>query len=416
MLGDEAVAGGDGVAKGEEGALGVKDVVEVGEAVQELVLRQAVGFARGGLGGEQGFATGVFASVCGQRRAEFGDGGKDGLLVVGQGLLLQGGLGLDVGADGAAVEERQAHGGKEVPKAAGGADEVAAGKGFEADGAGEDEGGVTRGLGVGDEGGLRGKEALGAADVGSAAQEFGGDADEVLRWDFGDGLGGGEFWGEFAGKGAGEDGEGVEEGLFARKEEGDGGAGLLEDVTGLLGGKAGGDAGGVAGGDEVEGLGLEEEVGGGDVELAAGGLELDVGDGGLGGEGDPGLGEGGLVGLEGGGRGVGGEAVAAEEVEFPRGVETGAVDVADAGAGGAVFGVGEAGEGGAGVEVGQERGAGALVTRAGFADGGLRGAKGAVGGEGGVDEGGEDGVVEVVPPRGGLLEREGVRGGEVLRE
>ena len=81
VLGDQAVAVGNGLAKGKKRALGVEDVVKINEAVEELVLGQTVGFARGGFGGEQGFATGVLARVRGKAGTEFGDGFKHGLLV-----------------------------------------------------------------------------------------------------------------------------------------------------------------------------------------------------------------------------------------------------------------------------------------------------------------------------------------------
>ena len=194
-MGDEAVGGGDGFAKGEEGALGIEDAGEVYEAVEELVLGEVVGFGGGGFGGKKGFAAGVFAGVGGKGGTEFGNGGEDGLLVEGKGLFLEFGLDADVGADGAAVEEGKTDDRKEVPDFVGRVEEVGGGEGFKADGTGECEGRIAGGFGGGEEVGLGEKKAFGAEDVGSAAKEVSRNANKVLGRDFGDRADGNlEIW------------------------------------------------------------------------------------------------------------------------------------------------------------------------------------------------------------------------------
>lgn len=165
---------------------------------------------------------------------------------------------------------------------------------------------------------------------------------------------------------------------------------------------------------EFEGFAEEVEVGLGDGALSAHAADFVVGEGDFGGDLEVGVA---LLFLLDAASGVGGvEAAgdASEDVDFPVGGEAGVPFFAGAGvvgiAVGGASGVG-AGEIGGGGEAGASGGAGFALQGAGTADAGAGDVEVAILAAGALEEVAEDGVVEGVPPGGGL--GVGVSGGGV---
>ncbi len=169
---------------------------------------------------------------------------------------------------------------------------------------------------------------------------------------------------------------------------------------------------------DSEGAGLVFGVFAGDGELGLGTSEFEVGEGGLGGEGEKEGVEIGLKDIGGGAGGFDGVTDPTEEIEFPSGIETGAdefeVAATEGGTegGGAiaeVFVAGSGGDGGSVVE------ASLTPEGAGFLEAGLADGEVFVGGGGLVDEAVQGGVVQLAPPSGGEgVDFEGIgTGGEV---
>ena len=145
----------------------------------------------------------------------------------GERLILAGLLDTDVAADSAGVEDGPADGeGAGAPGSAVGVEELSEGVALEPEVSAEGEAGVQVGGGDADAGDRRGDAALLQADVGSAAEELGREADGDLGGGGGERLGGGEERGERSGLEAEEDVE-PEGGLLERGFGGDLGAGGL---------------------------------------------------------------------------------------------------------------------------------------------------------------------------------------------
>ena len=441
LFGDFAFADDAGFVEGEELALGVEDVKEVAEAGVVFVAGDLVG-GLCGLDAKAELAEAfLFLLAAGESVADVGEGGEDGVLVVGKGGFLLLGLDVDVGDDLAAVEDGEGDAGADAVDVAVPVDEVADVEGVEAEVAGDVDGGVALGLGgaEGVGGGL--EAALDGVDVGAAADGVGGDAVfEVKALGGGDGggaeagglaagavflallgfLGGAlhevgvfdDLGGEGAGGDAAEEGDGVLGGGDLGLEGGDGGGGGAEVVFGLVFFELVGEAAGVAVGLEVVVVLLEAEVVLGDHEAALEGAELDVVGGEVGGDGDP---HGLEVGLGSLCLGLGGAdevGVFAEEVKLPAGggveVVVGVAVVAGAAVVGGAVARGVAAE----IDLGPER---ALLVTPGGAGGGEVGAGGLEGAVGGVGLGEEPVkglVAEGAPPGvelggGGLGEEAG---------
>jgi hypothetical protein len=152
--------------------------------------------------------------------------------------------------------------------------------------------------------------------------------------------------------------------------------------------------------------------------LGLGASEFEVGEGGLGGEGEE---EGVEIGLEdvaGSAGGFDGVADATEEIEFPVGIETGADEFEVAALKGGPEGGGAIAEvlvGGGGGDGGSVVEAGLTPEGSGFLEAGLTDGEVLVVGGGLVDEAVQGGVVQLAPPSGGEgVDFEGIgAGGEV---
>ena len=130
--------------------------------------------ALGRLGGAgEGFAADLLLGIGGDGVFGLLQSGQDAGLVLEEGLLLQGGLDLDVAADGPGVENVPGDVGAEAPGAAVAAQQPAAREGLQADGPAEAELGVEVRRGGADAGRGGGQTALAAAHVRTAAQAFG---------------------------------------------------------------------------------------------------------------------------------------------------------------------------------------------------------------------------------------------------
>ena len=403
--GDGAVAVGELVLGGVEGAFGVEDVEEAGDAVGVAIVGELEGLLAGIDGLGEGLAAGLLVGVGDEGVLDIGEGAEDGALVIGKGLFLEGVLDVDLGADFFALEERPVEAGADGPEFAAAVEEGAGVEGLEAGGAGEVEFGEEVGGGGADEGGLRGEFAFGLLDVGAAAEQIGRQADGDLRRRGWDGRDGGQFAGERARRKGEEETETVDGDLNGTLQGRNGGLGGGEKRGSLRDIEVAGEALVVALAGEVEGVLLGGDVLFGDGETLLGGAGLDVAAGDLAEEGDEDVAP---AEFGGGELGVGGfdvAAVAAEDVDFPGSIEARLVEVERLGDAGrerevAVFADPLAGVGTVGVEGGQESGRGNARLGAGLADAGLGDFEVEVGGDGAVDEGVEFGIVEGFPPRG----------------
>ena len=169
LLGDLAFGGDAGIVEAEDLALGVEEVEEVADAGVVGVAGDLVGV----LGGADALAELAEAlallGAAGEGVADVGEGGDDGVLVVGEGGLLLLGADVDVGDDLTAVEDGEGDAGADAVDVAVPIEEVAEVDGVEAEVAGDVDGGVALSLG-GTEGVGGGLEAaLGGVDVGAAA-------------------------------------------------------------------------------------------------------------------------------------------------------------------------------------------------------------------------------------------------------
>lgn len=408
--GDEA-GGGEGFAGDalfleiEQGPFGVEDADEVGDAIAIALAGEDDGFEGGVFCGLEMEETAFFLGEGDEAVLGFLEGEEDGLFVDGEGALGAGVGGADALADATEVEGGPGELRAETPGIGAGLVEAGESIGFEADAAVEGDAGEEIGGFDADAGGGGGEGTFCGADIGAALEEFTGIADLEDIWPGGERSVGGEFGSEDEWREAAEDGDavgGLGEGGF---DGGNGGEGGAEEGLGAGDIELGTLAAIAEGFGEAEGIGLVGGVAAGDDELGLEAAEFEVIDGEFGAEGDEDIEAGGFDGIDGGAGGFDGAADAAPEVEFPGGIEAGAIEFVVAEIAVEVGVEGDGTAAGLGVAIGGiAAGGGGEVESgegpefAGFAE--------ACGGEAQVwvvggslgDETFEEGIVEAAPP------------------
>jgi len=261
------------------------------------------------------------------------EGGENILLITVEGLALALVLHLDVGADAAGVEEVPGDAGRDVPEAAAPIGEMAELFALQAQGGGDGELGIEVGGRDADAGAGGGELALGAADIGAAAEQLGGEAGRDLGRALGDRLDLLQLGDEGPRLAAEEDAQAVAGLVALGLERGDLGlgAGNLSLGAGDVELAAAGQPG--LGLRDLGGVLLDLDVALGDLDLLLEAAELEVISRDFSEERDQGVaaafdlcGDVGVGGLD-------VAADAAEDVDFPRGVEAG-LEKVGGGAGG----------------------------------------------------------------------------------